>query len=121
LDISRGFVIPALAYIGVRRDTGCTVLAIDDFAQAGRLLAPRLDLASQSPNGFEWGDGGSGPAQLALALLADHLADDDAALQLYQSFKWSVIAPLREPRWALRAEDLEMAVAQLRRFPLNVS
>ncbi len=113
--------MPALAYIGVRQDTGCTVLAIDDFARASRPLAPRHDLANHSPDGFEWGHGGSGPAQLALALLADHLADDDAALRLHQSFKWSVIAPLRKPNWALRAEDLEMAVAQLRRFPLNVS
>ena len=34
-------------------------------------LDPRLDLANHSPTGFEWGYGGSGPAQLALALLAD--------------------------------------------------
>ncbi len=111
----------ALAYLGVRQHTGCTVLAIDDFAQASRPLAPRRDLANHGPGGFEWGHGGAGPAQLALALLADHLADDDPALRLHQSFKWSVIAPLREPRWALRAEDLEMAVAQLRRFELGVS
>ena len=36
----------------------------------GRPLDPRLDLCSHSPSGFEWGYGGSGPAQLALALLA---------------------------------------------------
>jgi hypothetical protein len=116
-----GFGMSALAYIGVRQHTGCTVLAIDDFARASRPLAPRRDLANHSPDGFEWGHGGSGPAQLALALLADHLADDDTALRLHQRFKWSVIAPLREPRWALRAEDLKMAVAQLRRFGLDVS
>jgi hypothetical protein len=38
-----------------------------------RPLTPRLDLWNHSPTGFEWGYGGSGPAQLALALLADHL------------------------------------------------
>jgi hypothetical protein len=36
----------------------------------------RLDLRNHSPSGFEWGYGGSGPAQLALALLADCLGDD---------------------------------------------
>jgi len=29
--------------------------------------APRSDLRNHSPNGFEWGYSGSGPAQLALA------------------------------------------------------
>ena len=38
--------------------------------------------------------GGSGPAQLALAILADHLGDDEQALNLYQRFKWAVIAEL---------------------------
>jgi Family of unknown function (DUF6166) len=33
----------------------------------GRRLNPRLDLWNHSPTGFEWGYGGSGPAQLALA------------------------------------------------------
>jgi len=36
-----------------------------------RPLDPRLDLANHSPSGFAWGDGGSGPAQLAPAVLAD--------------------------------------------------
>ena len=33
----------------------------------GRKLNPRLDLFNHSPTGFEWGYGGSGPAQTALA------------------------------------------------------
>lgn len=35
-------------------------------------LPLRLDLYDHSPTGFEWGYSGSGPAQLALAILADH-------------------------------------------------
>jgi len=34
-----------------------------------------LELADHSPSGFEWGYGGSGPAQLALALLLDYTDD----------------------------------------------
>ena len=40
-------------------------------------LDPRPDLRNHSPTGFEWGYGGSGPAELALALLADHFDDDE--------------------------------------------
>src|SRR6267378_1793164 len=60
----------------------------------GRALKPRLDLWSHSPTGFEWGYGGSGPAQLALALLADHLGDDNEAVSLHQEFKRIVVANL---------------------------
>ena len=40
-----------------------------------------LDLFNHSPTGFEWGYRGSGPAQLALAILADHLGEDAAAVR----------------------------------------
>lgn len=45
-----------------------------------RPLEPRHDLRNHSPDGFEWGYSGSGPAQLALALAADVLGDDDRAV-----------------------------------------
>ena len=38
-------------------------------------LHKRLDLANHSPTGFSWGYGGSGPAQLALAILAHYLRE----------------------------------------------
>src|SRR5262245_1194599 len=63
------------------RDGVCDVWVVDDPRKvitehgandaATRDLPARLDLRSHSPTGFEWGYGGSGPAQLALALLAD--------------------------------------------------
>jgi hypothetical protein len=47
-----------------------------------------------SPTGFEWGYGGSGPADLALnILLAIGLPESEARL-LYQYFKWDFIAPM---------------------------
>src|SRR5262249_44342873 len=60
----------------------------------GRPLDPRFDLRNHSPTGFEWGYGGSGPAQLALALLADHLENDEEAVSVYQDFKQAVVANL---------------------------
>ena len=61
-------------YVGGRSLAGAEV-TVD-----GRKLDPRFDLKRLSPTGFEWTYVGNGPAQLALALLADHLGDDARAL-----------------------------------------
>ena len=73
----------------------------------GRPLDPRLDLCSHSPSGFEWGYGGSGPAQLALALLADHTGDDEEAVMLHQVFKRLVVARLSFRGWELTGTQME--------------
>lgn len=62
----------------------------------GEPLDPRLDLKSHSPTGFAWGYRGSGPSQLALAIMADHLKDDETALRLYQDFKEAFVATTPE-------------------------
>lgn len=64
------------------------------ITQRDHPLRLRLDLANHSPTGFAWGYGGSGPAQLALAMLADHFGDDRKALRLYQRFKDAYLARL---------------------------
>jgi hypothetical protein len=80
----------------------------------GAPLNPRLDLWNHSPTGFEWAYEGSGPAQLALAVLADHLADDRQALNFYQRFKWVVIAELPRKRWTLTSRDIDAALQSIR-------
>src|SRR5579864_1302466 len=80
----------------------------------GRALDPRFDLRFHSPDGFGWGYGGSGPAQLALALLADWLADDSAALSLYQEFKWSTVAGFPREEWTLTGKEIDVALQKLR-------
>lgn len=59
----------------------------------------RHDLRNHSPTGFAWGYGGSGPAQLALALCAHATGDDALALRVYQDFKVEQVArwPRDEP------------------------
>ncbi|GAF79707.1 unnamed protein product, partial [marine sediment metagenome] len=57
-------------YIAFRTPQGLCVLRPDSTE-----LPPRLDLRNHSPMGFECGYLGSGPAQLALALLADVFDD----------------------------------------------
>lgn len=55
-------------------------------------LEPSLKLANHSPTGFSWGFSGSGPAQLALALLLDATSIPETALAYYQEFKQAIVA-----------------------------
>jgi hypothetical protein len=48
---------------------------------------------NHSPTGFNWGFQGSGCAQLALAILLEHLPEREA-VWLHQNFKRDVIAAL---------------------------
>ena len=57
---------------------------------------------------------GSGPAQLALAILADPLRDDEQALNLHQRFKWAVIAELPGRGWTRTSDDIDQAIAAIR-------
>ena len=95
------------------RRQGCAVIGTVD----GRPLNPRLDLYNHSPTGFEWGYCGSGPAQLALAIVADHLADDRQALDVYQRFKWAVIVELpRNRSWTLTGQVIDRILQNIRNY-----
>jgi len=78
----------------------------------GRPLAPRYDLKRLSATGFEWTYQGAGPAQLALAMLADHFGDDARALALYEAFMAGVVAEL-DNSWELSSADIDRALAEL--------
>ena len=100
-------------YIGIpHRESvaGQPVVTVCD-GQKSEPLPLRLDLFNHSPTGFSWGYGGSGPAQLALALLADALGDDDRAIRLHQAFKFRVVACWPEgERWWITADQIEAVV-----------
>ena len=55
-------------------------------------LEPSYKLYPHSPDGFQWGYQGSGPAQLALALLLDLTENPDLSVRLHQEFKRHLIA-----------------------------
>jgi hypothetical protein len=59
-----------------------------------------------SPDGFNWSYGGSGPAQLALAILLIH-TDRHAALRFYQDFKWQYIATLPETDFEIEIDVIQ--------------
>ena len=96
---------PAI-YAGRRTEKGVFV-EVGEGARP-RPLNPRLDLGNHSPAGFDWGYGGSGPAQLALALLADATGADAQAVHLHRAFKWAVTARIPQDlaAWTLTAEDV---------------
>ncbi len=106
-------------YHGTRADDGSTVIASDEAGE--RPLAPRFDLRCHSPTGFQWGYGGSGPAQLALALCADALGDDDHARDVYQRFKFQVVAALAGDAWTLTEDQIKSAVADIERTQARVA
>ena len=62
-----------------------------------------------SPGGFEWGYGGSGPADFALNILSIFIGEEAArAGGLYQEFKWAFVSTLPQeggtiPRSAILA------------------
>ena len=99
-------------YAGCRGPDGCVVWVIDGNGEH-KPLNPRRALRNHSPTGFEWGYGGSGPAQLALAIVAEHLGDDHSALRLYQDFKWACIAQIRGANWSLSGEEINNRLSRL--------
>lgn len=94
-------------YIGEHFDTvgGGTVRVEPE----GRTLDTGIDdpdQPSHSPDGFQVGYTGSGPAQLAFALLYDVTDDLDRTYDLYRRFKNDVVADLDDD-WALSEEFIE--------------
>jgi uncharacterized protein DUF6166 len=56
--------------------------------------------------GFEWTYEGDSPQQLALALLADYLGDNDRAIRLSEPFMREVVANL-DNDWTLTGADID--------------
>lgn len=93
-------------YRGTRDENGTARVSKQvDGGPAGP-LDMRSDIRNHSPDGAEWGYGGSGPAQLSLALLADVVGDYDAE-ELYQRFKREVVARFPHEGFAITAEAIE--------------
>lgn len=75
-------------------------------------LPVRHDLANHSPDGFNWGYGGSGPAQLALAITAHALGNDAVALRHYQHVKAELVAALDGDADFILTRDAVLRVIQ---------
>ena len=69
-------------------------------------LAASMEYVQHSPTGFNWGYGGSGPAQLAFALILDATGNPEAAMKFYQDFKRERIAHLAD-EWTLTETNIK--------------
>ena len=83
-------------YRGVRSGYDRQVVVIEGGVSADLSPEPSQDVVNHSPDGFNWGYSGSGPAQLALGLLLDVTNDRETASKYYQLFKADAVAHLGE-------------------------
>lgn len=72
---------------------------------------PSQNLFNHSPDGFAWGYGGSGPAQLALAILYEVTGDEQFALAHYQDYKGDIIAKLKDA-FSIDIESVKLWIRQ---------
>ncbi|GGM73877.1 hypothetical protein GCM10009017_24760 [Halarchaeum rubridurum] len=97
-----------IRYIGSREQGEMVVTT----HPGGERLTPErsLQIARHSPSGFAVGYRGSGPAQLALAVLLDYTDNAALAREHYQTFKDEVISQLEygaDGTWTLTDADIE--------------
>jgi hypothetical protein len=95
---------PERYYRGARAPdpVGPRHVAVSEYGRE-RPLPVRLDVYNHSPDGFSWGYEGSGPAQLALAILCDAIGPTEA-MRWHQDFKRDHIAALAADRaWTMPA------------------
>ncbi len=62
--------------------------------------------------GFEWTYEGDSPQQLALAILVEHLGDNERAVRLSDAFMRKVVANL-DNDWVLSGADIDTAVREI--------
>ncbi len=108
------------SYCGRRTEAGTEVVCFRRENGAERVipLDPRFDLWKHSPSGFEWGYSGSGPAQLALALLAHVLPHEEGAVVLRHAFKDKIVAELNHGGWILTEDQILETADALRKEEL---
>lgn len=114
--------IPVL-YVGIRTGQEICTVTVHSFCGRSDGTAHPLSLytnvRNHSPTGFGWGYAGSGPAQLALAILCDYLYSispdgwQDRAERLHQKFKAKVVQHLPREGWTLSGHQVAAAIDAL--------
>lgn len=94
-------------YVGERDADGIGHVYVEQ-RESGRLIR-RFELphvVRHSPTGLEWGYGGSGPADLALSIMAHINEVQGVSVSLYQTFKMDVVSGLDRDGFQLHASDV---------------
>lgn len=89
----------------------CLVVTVDGAGDEKVIPLPAIKAGLEfrhSPDGFQWGYGGSGPAELARAVLITVIKGDARARhpRCYQQFKMDVIARIREDEFTLDEQQV---------------
>ena len=67
-------------------------------------LEPSQKIRNHSPDGFNWGYGGSGPAQLSLAICLSLYGEKGSNPSCNQNFKWDHIEGLPQSNFDVELE-----------------
>lgn len=78
---------------------------------SGRILLPERSqkIRLHSPDGFSWGFGGSGPGQLALAILLEYFPHEIACAN-YMQFKWDHVSQWPQSDFEIKVDLRAFAV-----------
>jgi len=74
-------------YYGVQTGVGGQTIWVINLDTMAKTALPHI--IRHSPDGFQWGYGGSGPSDTALGILTD--CAPDKAERWYQAFKWDFL------------------------------
>lgn len=83
----------------------CSVMVYEN--SGAKPLPPCNEIRNHSPDGFNWGYAGSGPAQLALAIMCHHTKDEGFAQRLYRAYMWDVISHISTDEWAITGPSVQ--------------
>lgn len=97
-------------YFGERTAAGCSVYV--KYGPKWVRLSLQINVTKDSPADFDWGYMCRGAAQLALAILVDHLKNEVWALELCEDFVFKVVARLDRNQWLLAGEEIDEAIKE---------
>ena len=72
----------------------------------GRPLGEHYEVKRFTKFGFEWTYEGESPQQLALAILFEHLGDEDRAIRLSEPFMKQIVANF-DNDWVLSGDEVD--------------
>jgi len=94
-------------YVLTRFPSGCVVRVFDGERDAGLLR----HLVYHSPDGFEWGYGGSGPSDLARSIVGDLICDPNPPPALYRPVVTYLVARVPDEGGELTEADVRRVVS----------
>jgi hypothetical protein len=96
---------PGTTYLPYK-DGDDIVLRREGMFGENKIMNVRRKIVKHSPSGMEWGYGGSGPADLALNILA-MFVPEQRAQEIYQDFKFEFVASVPKDGGTIKYQDIQ--------------